>query len=423
MEKVDLKTKTALVYDKGLFMQIAERLGRDFGRVLYYNPNHKTVFPKYIDTFIGKGLKLSENVEWIEHLWDYADEVDVWVFPDTHDGDMQQWLRSQGKRVFGSGKCEELELLRVETLEYLEELGLPVPDYTEVDGLDNLREHLKINKDVYVKVDKYRGSFETFHSENYKLSEPLLDKLEKDLGPTKNKMQFSIFKPIVGVELAYDGYSIDGKYPSKTLYGIEIKDIGYIGHVKKYKDLFPEILKFNEAISKTLEVNQYRCFISPEMRVDKKGVGYMVDACCRMPSPVSECYYELLSNFSDIIWHGADGVLIEPEFEAEYAMTLVIESEWAKDNWQAVYFKPELRPWIKLRNYCKIDGDYYIVPVPDGSTAIGVVIAIGSSLEDCAKKVNEYADGIKGYGIKIECAAVDKMQKEIEAGADIGIKF
>lgn len=236
-------------------------------------------------------------------------------------------------------------------------------------------------------------------------------------------MQFSVFKPIEGVELAYDGYCIDGQYPSKTLYGIEIKDIGYSGHVKKYKDLFPEILKFNEAIAETLKINQYRCFISPEMRVDKKGIGYMVDACCRLPSPVSECYYELLGNFSDIVWQGADGILVEPEFSAEYVMTLCIESAWAEHHWQAVYFKPEYRRWIKLRNYCKIDDTYYAVPVPDGSTTIGVVIAVGSSLEDCAKKVNEYADAIKGYGIKIEIAAVDKMQKEISKGAAIGIKF
>lgn len=418
----NLKDKTALVYDRGLFMQIAERLGRDFGKVYYFNPSHKTCFPKFVDTFIGKGLK-SENVEWIENLWDYADEIDIWVFPDTHDGDLQTYLRSMGKRVFGAGKCEELELLRVDTMEYLKELGLPTPTYAEVTGLDDLREYLKAHKDVYVKVDKYRGSIETFHSENYKLSEPLLDKLEKEFGPVKNLMEFSVFDPVEGVEIAYDGYCIDGQYPKKSLYGIEIKDIGYIGHVKKYKDLFPEIIKFNEVIAPTLKENQYRCFISPEMRVNSKGVGYMQDACCRMPSPVSECYYELLDNFSEIVWQGAGGVLVEPEFSQEFAMTLCIESAWAEKNWQAVYFKPEFRRWIKLRNYCKVDGNYYIVPTPDGSTTIGVVIATGNSLEDCAKKVNEYADAIKGFGIKIEIAAVDKMQNEILKGAAIGIKF
>ena len=417
---IDLSDKTALVYDRGLFMQIAERLGRDFKRVYYFNPCHKTVFPKFTDAMIGKGLK-SENVEWIEHFWDV--EADLYVFPDTHDGDLQLHLRSLGKRVWGSGKCEELELLRVETLEYLDELGLPTPEYVEIEGLDALREHLKSHSNKYVKVDSFRGTFETFHAINYKLTEPLLDKLEKDLGPSKNLMEFSVFDPIEGVELAYDGFSVDGKYPQNCMFGYEIKDIGYIGHVKPYQKLYPEILKFNEKISETLRINQYRNFISPEMRVSDKGVGYMTDMCARCPSPVSEVYSELLKNFSEIIWFGAEGMLIEPDFEASYAMTLCIESPWAEHNWQAVYMPKEIRQWVKLRNYCKIDGEYYTVPVPDGSTTIGVVVAIGKSLDDCAAKVNAYADEIKGYGIKIEMAVVDKMQEVIKCGEKIGISF
>jgi hypothetical protein len=160
------------------------------------------------------------------------------------------------------------------------------------------------------------------------------------------------------------------------------------------------------------------------MRVDKKGVGYIQDFCCRQPSPVSECYYELLKNFSEIVWEGADGVLIEPEFAAEYALTLVISSDWAMEHWQAVHFPKEISKWVKLRSYTIIDGTYYIVPnVLDKNDCIGVVVAIGKSLEDCAKKINGYAEEIKGYRVNIPCATVEKMQKEIEAGEKIGIEF
>lgn len=417
----DLSDKTALVYDRGSFMKVAERLGRDFKKVYYFNPCHKSTYPKFTEAQIGQGLK-SENVEWIQDLWDV--NPDIYVFPDTYDGDLQLHLRSLGKRVFGSGKCEELELLRCETLEYMAELGLPIPEYEEIEGLDNLRDYLKENKDVYVKCDRYRGEFETFHSKNYKLSEPLLDKLEAALGPSKNLMCFSVFEPIDGVEVAYDGYCIDGQYPNKAMCGIEIKDTGYIGHVKDYNKLYKEVLNINGVIAPTLKINQYRNFISPEMRVDSKGVGYIQDFCMRQPSPVSECYYELLKNFSEIVWEGADGVLIEPEFAAEYAMTLVISSDWAKENWQAVYFPKEINKWVKLRSYTIIDGTYYIVPnILDKNDCIGVVVAIGNSLEDCAKKINGYAEEIKGYRVNIPCATVEKMQKEIEKSESIGMKF
>lgn len=418
---VDLSDKTACVYDRGSFMKLAERLGRDFKKVYYYNPCHKTTYPNFPDAQIGAGLK-PENIEWVQDFEDV--EADLYCFPDSYDGALQEKLRKEGKRVFGSGRCEELELLRCETLEYIASLGLPIPEYEEVTGLDDLREYLKENKDVYVKCDRYRGSFETFHSVNYKLSEPLLDKLEHELGPAKNLICFSVFQPIDGVEIAYDGYCIDGKYPNESLYGIEIKDMGYIGHVKDYNKLHPEILKINKAISETLAVNQYRNFISPEMRVNKKGVGYIQDFCCRQPSPVSECYYELLDNFSEIVWFGADGVLKQPKFAAEYAMTLVISSDWAMENWQAVYFPKSISQWVKLRSYTIIDGTYYIVPNKlDKNDCIGVVVAIGSSLEDCAKKINGYAEQITGYRINIPCATVDKMQEEIKKGEDIGIKF
>lgn len=418
---IDLSEKTALVFDRGSFMKLAERLGRDFKKVYYFNPCQKSTYPKFSEAQIGQGLK-SENVEWLENFWDV--EPDIYCFPDSYDGDLQLHLRSLGKRVFGSGKCEELELLRVDTLEYMAQLGLPIPDYEEVEGLDALREYLKANKDVYVKCDRYRGTFETFHSENYKLSEPLLDKLEAELGPSKNLLCFSVFEPIEGVEIAYDGYCIDGEYPKKTLYGIEIKDMGYIGHVKDYNKLYKEILNINEKLAPTLKANEYRNFISPEMRVDKKGVGYIQDFCCRQPSPVSECYYELLKNFSEIVWFGAEGKLIEPVFTAEYAMTLVISSDWAMEHWQAVHFPKEIKDWVKLRSYTIIDGTYYVVPnVIDKNDCIGVVVAIGSSLEDCAKKINGYADQIKGYRVNIPCATVEKMQKEIDRGTEIGIKF
>lgn len=418
---INLSEKTALVVDRGSFMKLAERLGRDFKKVYYFNPCHKSTYPRFPEAMIGRGLK-SENVEWVQDLWDI--EPDIYVFPDTYDGDLQLHLRSLGKRVFGSGKCEELELLRCQTLEFMAELGLPIPDYEEVKGLDNLREYLKANKDVYVKCDRYRGTFETFHSENYKLSEPLLDKLEAELGPAKNLLCFSVFDPIEGVEVAYDGYCIDGQYPNKSLCGIEIKDTGYIGHVKEYSKLYKEVLKINEALSPTLKINQYRNFISPEMRVDKKGIGYIQDFCCRQPSPVSECYYELLKNFSEIVWNGAEGILIEPEFAGEYVMTLVISSDWAKENWQAVYFPKEINNWVKLRSYTIIDGTYYIVPnIIDKNDCIGVVVAIGNSLEDCAKKINSYADQIKGYRISIPCATVEKMQEEIEKSESIGMEF
>lgn len=420
-----LGTKTICVIDRGSYMELAVRLARDFKRVLLFNPLWKTNYPQIVDATIGEGL---ENVERIDDFYDYIDEIDEFVFPDVLDGDLQVFLREKlGKRVFGSGKCEEIELCRMETKDYLKSLGLPIIPAIELTGATKLKEHLKKVKNKYIKIDYFRGFFETFHHVEWVDTEPWFDEKVYLLGPVKESVNFIVEDAIDGddvVELAFDGFSIDGQYPKKVPLGYEIKDVGWICKVKNYKDLHPAILDFNEKISETLKINSYRNFFSPEIRVGKNGIGYMNDACCRFPSPVSEAYYELITNFSEIIWNGGEGIMVEPEYASSFAMTLVICSDWAKDHWQEVRFPKEIRKWVKLRNYTIIDGIYYVVPnMIDKNDAVGVVVSIGNSLEDCAKKINEYADQIHGYKILIECAVLEKMKKVIEKGEAIGAKF
>jgi hypothetical protein len=296
----------------------------------------------------------------------------------------------------------------------------------EIKGLDKLRDHLKKNENKWIKVDCFRGTFESFHAINYRLTEPVLDELEWKLGPYKNEVVFIVEDAIDGndvVEVAFDGYSIDGEYPDKTCFGYEVKGVSYASRVKKYKDLSPIITDFNAAISPTLKKYQYRNFISPEIRVGKDNVAYMIDFCCRMPSPISELYHELMTNLPEIIWYGAEGKIVQPVFCAEYGMTVVIHSDWAEKNWQAIYFPPEIRQWVKLRNFCKINGDYYIVPYADGSVNIGAIVAIGSSIDECVKKLKSYADKVEGYRINIETGSLEQAQEYIKKGEALGIKF
>lgn len=423
MEKAYLGTKTVCVVSPSMYMKICERLARDFKTVYYLNPFYRTTFPKFTDNAIGEGLLETEGVEKINNFWDYVDEIDLFVFPDCGFADWSDYLKSIGKRVWASGKADALELERTETLEYLKELGLPIPKFTEVKGLTNLRKYLKTHENVYVKINVHRGTVETFHSENYDLVMPLLDKLEGELSIIKDTMEFSVFEPIQGTEVGFDSYIINGQYPKEIVYGIEIKDMGWCGHVKPTKKVYSPVMELMDKICPTLKLNGYANFISTEMRVDKTGA-YLTDFCCRQPSPVSEVYYELITNFSEILWNGGGGDFIEPIYAASYAMTLVITSDWAMEHGQAVFFPKEIAKWVKLRNYTIVDDIYYVLPdLIDKNECIGVVVAIGKSLEDCAKKINGYAEQIKGHRLKVTCAIVGDMQKEIKKGEEYGIKF
>ena len=110
----DLSTKSCLVYDHGLFVELAARLARDFGRVYYYNP-WQSNYPKESAALVGKDLDgvIVEN-PLDKNVFELISTVDIVIFPDVHDGGLQTYLRGQGVKVWGSGEGEILELDRLD---------------------------------------------------------------------------------------------------------------------------------------------------------------------------------------------------------------------------------------------------------------------------------------------------------------------
>src|SRR5713101_2326507 len=93
---MDFSNRTALVIDQGLYVHVAEKLAESFGRVLYYCNGWRSAFP------------VSERF---------------------NIGGEQEYLRRQGKRVWGSGHAEMLELHRDELKTLMKSAGLPVGTY------------------------------------------------------------------------------------------------------------------------------------------------------------------------------------------------------------------------------------------------------------------------------------------------------
>jgi hypothetical protein len=420
----NLKNKTVLVVDSGMFMELAIRLSKDFGRTLLYT-DWKSEYPKSQDDMIGIGVP---GIDRVSDLWKAIDneDIDLFVFPSIYNGDLQLHLESLGKRVWGSRNGDELERFRLQANKAFGDLGLPRPTMVSVKGIDALRRHLKGVEDKYIKVSNYRGNFETWHHENYELSEPILDEMEHDLGIEKKVFEFLIEDPISGddiVECGYDGICIDGKYPSKTIMGYEAKDTCYLCVVKDYNKISPLITDFNEKVSDIMKKYKYRNFMSTEIRVGKDKVPAMIDFTARIPSPPGELYMEMVKNISEVIWYGAEGILVEPEFEGKYGVEVMINSEWAQNKWQTIHFPEKIRRWVKLRNLAIIDGIYCVIPKYPDFANIGAVIAIGDTMEECIEKVKEYADQIKGYGIDVKIGSIDKIKDVIAKGEKIGIKF
>jgi hypothetical protein len=419
---MNLSSKTALCYDFGLFQSFCQKLSESFGRVFYYS-EYKKGFPLSIEAAIGVGMPGLERVMDFE---DHIDEADVIVFPDIYHGAMQVRLRAEGKRVWGSGKAEELEIKRVDTKKFLTKIGLPMNKYRKITGIKPLKEYLKGVEDKWIKTEGFRGDGETFHFDNYKLAEPRLNELEFKLGPMGKARVFIVEDPIDSVsEWGYDNYTIDGQFAKTGIQGIEKKNEGYGGIVRPYADIIKQLRYVNAKMATALKKYEYRGLYSTEVRITKDGTGYFIDPCCRGASPAGECYQNLYTNWGEIVWGGSNGEMVEPEIDKGeiYGVEVLINCEAGSRPWVPVYFPKEIEPFVKLRNACRIDGEYNISNQDHGTVQVGAVVAKGKSFVESIKKLAGYCKQIEGLGIDVKCDAIasvmDAMRDSEKAGMSV----
>ena len=406
----NLTGKVCCIIDNGLFCELAVTLAKRFGKVLYYTPWEGS-FPKSNELLPGENLP---GVTRINSIWPVIDDVDLFVFPDIYHGPLQVYLHKLGKRVWGGRLGENLEILRGLSKRWIKDAGLEVGPWRQIRGLEALRAHLKENDDRYVKVPRTRGDMETFHSPSYKLIEPRLDELEHTLGAKKHIQEFIVESPInPAIEVGYDGYVIDGKYPQTALYGVEVKDTAYLGQVLPYDQLPAGVREVNKGLAGLFADWTYRGFFSSEIRI-KGGKPYLIDPCCRMASPPGELYQVMITNLADVLWHGAMGELVEPEFENTWGAQLVMRSDWASHSWLAIDFPPSVRDNVKISYQTRIQGKNYFIPQPVQMSEFGSVVATGSSPDDAIRSVTKIAEKITAYGLKFNFDALQDAKADME---------
>jgi hypothetical protein len=408
----DLKSKTAMVVDNGLFVSLAVRLGQDFGKVYYCCPSWMDAFPNLNKVMIGHGF---DGIEVVDTLYgEHYDDIDIWIFPDVYFGEFQTHLADEGKLVWGSRMGAELELHREAMKLLMKELNLPVGPWTKITGLTALRKFLKENQNQWVKINKFRGITETFLSRDYKSIEPKLDELGYSLGLFKDMLNFIVEEALDDrVEVGIDAYTIDGQFPKRLLSGIEVKDMAYVGIFKDYAALPKVMTDFDRALTPTLKAYGYRGFYSAELRIGKDHIPYMIDFCARVGSPPNELYQEFYKNISQIVWDGANGICTDPIPESKYGVQQIIYSEFADTNWQSIDIPPELERYVKLHNSVKIDGRYYVVPQPIRLTEIGSVIGWGKTVKEAMDMCQEVFNGIYGPYLQTHEEAFTEAEKEI----------
>jgi hypothetical protein len=416
----ELKDKKVLVVDNGLFVSWAHTLARYGAKVDYFCPWTENA-PKGERRCVGSGHKAFNRVDdWKRNGYD------LYMFADLYFAEEVEQLRRDGKRVWGSGYGERLELDRWWSKKLMEYVGLQVNQCWRIKGIEALREFLQEHENVYVKVSQVRGEFESFKHLNYKCSDAKLTDIENNLGCRKHEQEFIIESHIESVcESGYDGWIIDGKTPESSLYGVEIKNEAYIGIVKPYKKLPALVRDCVDRLSDFFKRVRYRGQYSNEIRIASLDEYYLIDHTCRGPCPPTESQQQVFKNWDEIIWHGAMGEVVPPDEAAKYAIQACITSSEALKHDLPLYIDRDSAEWIKIFNHYRdpVKSVEYFVMQVDKQVEVGYVVGIGDTIKEAYDHLKKNAEGIEGGGVDVNLKAVPEAVEEIDKGQKAGIEF
>lgn len=415
---VRTKELTALVVDTGYYLDVAVHIIPEFKKVLYFCASAETAFEKPNMAFIGYGV---DGIEIVHDMWDVIDQVDLFIFPDSHYMGLQAQLRKMGKVVFGTAKGAELEHYRWSTRIALEGLGLPTVPAVRICGTANLREHLRDKEDKWIKISMYRGLMETYHFYNAQMAEPFFTELDYKLGPLKEMMYFIVEDDMPGIEAGADDFIIDGVTPKVAHIGYEIKDAGYLGYVTDKKPVI--LTQSTESLAAFFKKVFARGGYSNEIRIDKKGVGYLIDPTPRLPSPPHATIMANIIGFGDMMWKIANGIVPEIKTKYKFVAELMLYTDEAKEEWVPVLVPDEIKDYVHFKYALRVNDMWYSVPNVYQQDIIGSVVAGADTLEEAIELVKKRADMIKAEGLHYNVESMDKALQEIKKGEAYDIKF
>lgn len=420
----DISEIHAHVHDAGTFIPLAAAMAEKCKRVTYYSPMDQ----EYLNIercCIGDGLeKVERQDEYMDP--DFFDSVDLWIFPDIGYGGFQRYLRREGKLVWGSMGASDLELFRTRFLKVLKDVGLPIVNSTKVVGLTALADHLKTVKDKWIKINRYRDNMETWHHIDYAHSQRELERLAMAFGPMKEHVIFVVQDAINSeddspvIEIGYDGWCVNGQFPPSSFQGYEAKNKLYLGSELTREALPEEVTLVNDKMAPILAEYGYCNFWATEIRV-KDGVPYFIDPTARMAGQTMEHLLNTCVNLPEVILAGAEGRILEPEFEHPFATEATLHYTQENDGWKTLVCPAEVEPYVKLYRYCLVDGAYQFPP--HKLDELGVILGGGETIEESIDDLKDHFELLKDAPVSIDISGFADLLKQIEDAEEEGVEF
>jgi hypothetical protein len=399
----------------GSYLNCAMLLSPYFAKTYYHSVNI-SAFPSPALNQIGTGFK---EIERMDNFWSCLDEIDIIIFPDGGFKDWGYRLRAMGKMVWGATETETLESSRSLFQELLQRVDLPVAKTQVIKGITNLKKALKNKKDKWIKISKWRQLIETYHYISWVESRFWLDELTFRLGPIgdTNQIEFIIQDSIESIaEIGSDGYNILGQMPRKQIWGLEVKDMGYIGKISSNNELPEPIKEVNDKFSPVMKAYNSRGFYSTEIRYTEKNIPYFTDICARGGCPPLSSVISNISNWNEIIPAGCNGELVEPKYKSTYVVEIILKSQYVKTGYLPVSYPEQYEQNITFKGAFKLDGKTFIVPFNLSAIdmdGFGSVMVNDDELDNAINRALEIAKSIECFELSYEMAALDIAKEEI----------
>ncbi|MBX0311085.1 MAG: hypothetical protein JHC31_04685 [Sulfurihydrogenibium sp.] len=394
----------ALVFGTGIEFSHILALA-EAGVEVYYYTDFISTFPSFDDFATGYGFP---NIKKVHDPFTYIDKVDLIANFDVLNGDLFEYLKKKGYKIFGGGVATELELNRRALKSALSVVKLDTPPYKIVKGYDN------IPIPSVVKLSIFRGSMETFVLKNETQKKNLKTKLEIEFGAFLKDMEF-VVEDLLDLDKNYVEAGIDaffdadkGGFIFPLLLGIEYRKGVYIGKVINHlgelpKPLQETVLKLSQLLIKT----GYRGMLSTEEFINiKTGKHYFLDITVRGAYPLSLGYRYLIENFKDVVFNSAS-----PKYRGKYYVAVPFSIKETENMFVNVKF-PEKDKRFNFEALMKVRNEYYVPKAEQ--PAEGVVCEVFDKL-DLSKIKNTMADllgKIEAYSLTDELEQLEDCYNE-----------
>ena len=413
----ELKNKTVCVFDSGNYTPLAERLTKEFGKVLYFSPWENQGFPESKYNMVGTGIK---GVTRIESIWSHINEIDLFVFTDCYYVAEQEYLKSIGKLVWGSGKTSWLERDKKAFYEWIDKEEMPIPETNFETGVRNLAKNIK--KDEFIKISNYRGDLETLKFYDKTRSDFRLKELELSLQPFDKTYETIRQQKIDGIEIGGDYYTVDGELPKNVMFGVECKDSYYFGRITPYAMLPKQVRYIDSHLQKVFKNEKTRTHFSHEMRIEKNGDPFFTDFTARLPNPPYQLHLDMIANLGEIMYFGSQGIMKEPRYLAKYGVVAIFKSETVEKFNLPIKIDDKVKDSVKIMNLAMVNGESVALSI-NRFDECGAVTGIGNTLEEARKNCEKNAEGVKADGLVIDVPTEEDLRKKIQELREFRIPF